>query len=195
MLRVRAVSQGWTGGPGLSTFYFKDDIAENSARAGDAVGRVRSYFDTIKSCYDGTWTCQVSGDVDVVDPATGAVTNTLSVTPPAVVNGSESGGGYLTTSSAICTSWQTSTFIAGRRLRGRTFNGPTHRNTGELNGSPVAAYLTILGTAAAALRNNGASTLAMVIWHRPVGGGGGSVGLVDGSSVKDKFAVLRSRRD
>jgi hypothetical protein len=136
---------------------------------------------------------QTSGDVDVLDPSTGAVINTLSVATPAAVVGFGATS-LAPPASALLLRLQTSTFIAGRRLKGRTFFSPVSLSVCENDGTPTAA-------AVAALVSGGNNLLAgltagdlWVIWHRPKTPGSGSGAPITAVSGPDRFAVLASRR-
>jgi hypothetical protein len=75
---------------------------------------------------------------------------------------------------------------------GRTFI-PGLTTAAVAEGVLDAGEAATFSAAAAALYGDVNSTF--VIWHRPVGGAGGSMHVVTSSSIGTQFAVLRSRRD
>lgn len=194
IMRVRTVIQGSQGLPGLSTLYANGTSATpNNADAADMVARVRAFWDSIKANLPTANTFLVQGSVDLLDPATGALSGSLSVTAPATVTGT--GGGQLPPANAILLTGQTGVVVNGRRLRGRTFISPVASvaMTAGLVNSGVAATIA----ASANLSLTGVTASVPVVWHRPKLPGplGGSVSPVTTYTVGSQFAVLRSRRD
>jgi hypothetical protein len=133
------------------------------------------------------------GYVDTIDPATGSITGSDSVDPFTVTG--TSSDVYLPPATAIVLSWKTAAVIGGRRVAGRTFLSPLWQGDVEANGSPGSTQMTLANAVAAAWIDNGLTDTFAVVWHRPVGGTGGTAEDITAKSVRDKFAVLRSRRD
>lgn len=194
MLRVRAQIFGWPGGPGLWTSYFLTPL-EDDAAALRCAAYVHGFFtDTLRYNLPVTVGVQVSGDVDVVTAATGAITNTRSVAPPAVVEGN--GGTTLAPPAiALLLKYSTATFIAGRRVQGRSYNSPLAGAMLQDDGTPNEARRTGTQTNMNAAITAVASGDTWVIWHRPKLGAGGSAVPITAVTVPDKFAILTSRRD
>lgn len=194
MLRVRVALSGWAGGPGLSTFYFLTPL-EDAAAAARIVARVHTFYEAnnAKGLFYDPVRIQVSGDVDVLTAASGLITNTLTVAPPAIVNGF---GGGQATSPAIAGNFRlnTSTFLAGRRLRGRIFISPLPTSGVETDGTATEAMKSTANGAGTALIAGDPGDL-WVVWHRPKLGVGGTAGPITSVSMADKLAVLTSRRD
>jgi hypothetical protein len=101
--------------------------------------------------------------------------------------------------SGCCINWTTSAIIppthpggSGHGLRGRTFIIPIITSNYD-NGSLSSGFLTGARTSASTLVSAAGANLR--VWHRPKGGTGGIASAFTGSSVNDKAAVLRSRRD
>lgn len=194
IMRIRAVISGTQGLPGLSTWYYNGTTATpDAADAADAVARVRAFFDGIKGLLPTANVITVSGGVDLLDPANGDLTGSLSVTAPATVTGT--GGGQLPPANAILLTGQTGVIIAGRRLRGRSFISPCASGAMTAGLVSSAAASTVVTSATVSL--TGVTSSAPVVWHRPKAPGptGGSVSPVTTYSVGSTFAVLRSRRD
>jgi hypothetical protein len=95
----------------------------------------------------------------------------------------------------LAVTWKTDAVLAGRRVRGRTYLGPLQIGVNEADGSPAAAALALAETFATEWTDNGLTDTFAVVWHRPVGGAGGTAEDITGHQIRDKFAVLRSRRD
>lgn len=194
MLRVRVRGDGWAGGPSLNTFYFVT-APEDAATAAGLLARVRAALFAAKGIYPTTVTHDVLPDVDVITPSTGAITNTISVSPaPAQVPGGAAAP-FLPLACAIVLNLGTADFIAGRRVRGRAFISPINSGGLDSNGTPTAEYLSTVEGLGVNLRDATDGFGSLAVWHRPKLGAGGSTAIVTGSSVKDTYAVLRSRRD
>lgn len=204
MLRVRTASTGYLGAPGLSTFYFSPS-AETIGVAADVSARVRTFWDSIKVYYPTTVTMTVQPQVDVIDPATGFVTNSLIVAVPVLpVTGTGVASSALPPQVAALMTWKTSVFLEGRRLAGRTFISPLG---GQVSAGQIPPGMqTGLQAAGVALLGPGAvSDVNLVVWRRPRPARSiplpaqvarvGSVGQITVVAVPLKFATLNSRRD
>jgi len=99
----------------------------------------------------------------------------------------------LPAANCIVVGWKTT--LATRSGRGRTFLGPMASATAESNGTVTAAALSTIRTAASAMVDASTAAdpdgVALGVWSPT------DQLLRDftGSTVRDKFAVLRSRRD
>lgn len=203
-MRCRAVLSGWQGGPGLMTFYFTG-TTEDAADAGICVDRVHAALVAGAGLWNRQIRLQVSGDVDVITPSTGAITNTLSVPPPAVIVGAENDDTFAPFATAQLLAIKTGTFLAGRRLQGRMFLSPLGGNMLEGNGTASIASTTAATTLGNVLYARiAAGDPGWSVWRRPraarvlptpLPARAGDVGLVTSWLAKDKLAVLRSRRD
>jgi hypothetical protein len=196
MYRVRVATSGWTGGPGLSTFYFQgstDPTAADDSGAQACVDRVQVGIAGVLGLFPTVHTWAIEAVVDVLTASTGALTASYAVDPGTDQNGVNALG-YGPTAAMICSSLITSSIVAGKRLRGRTFWGPPCTG-GDGNGTPSATAVAACQAATEALMTHGAGEPDLVVWHRPVSGAGGSTGVVESVFTRDKFAVLRSRRD
>jgi len=194
MLRVRVELTGWDGAPGLMTIYFETPL-QNTAAATRVVANVRTYMNSpLASYWPSSVNAQVSGDVDVIDAATGAITDTLSVTPPAIVNGAGTAA-FAPVSTAALLRLITSTYIAGRRVRGRVFISPLTPATIGTDGNLDAGAAVDLGDRMGYLEDLLDAGDFTVVWHRPKGGAGGQACRVTSTTAGLKMAVLTSRRD
>lgn len=193
MQRIRATLTGWSGAPGLVTMYGVTSGAENATTAQILCDRLTTAINHVVSIFPTSYTVTPDSFVDTIDVATGAITASNPVTPT-VVNGGASEG-YLGTPLMLFANWKTDVYVAGRRLVGRTFFGPTSINYIDSDGTPGSGALTALGLTAAAWIDAGATTTFTCVWHRPKGGVGGSAAAITAYSTPNKYGVLRSRRD
>ena len=136
-------------------------------------------------------TVQVEATGDVIDDATGALTGAWTDTPVLPVVGGSAA--QYAAPSGFFINWNTTTILAGHRLRGRTFFVPSASDVYDSDGSIGATILAAIQAAADSFV--AAATGDLVVWHRPVGGSGGGHGLVLSATAPDKVGVLRSRRD
>jgi hypothetical protein len=181
--RVRAHWTGFSGAPGLSTFY----VTNGNSFLPD----LRTFFNSIAGLLPSNVTISFDPFGDIINDSTGALTGAWAAgSTPATVTGS-SGSVYIAPSGLVV-NWQTGAIVAGRRLRGKTFLVPGPN--GSADGTPTTANLATLSTAATTLF---ASTGGMLVWHRPnpVGSSTGVSSVVTAAQVPDKFVILRSRRD
>jgi hypothetical protein len=106
-------------------------------------------------------------------------------------------GTWAPTRLAMAVQWKTS--IAARRARGRTFVGPLQNAVVDTLGTPKAPVVTALKAAADALVNSSLldDLSAVGVWGLQTPGGGPDsphvIRDITGSSVKTKFATLRTR--
>lgn len=192
--RIRTAITGMVGAPGVMTMYAADAPA--------LAPLLRTYLFNQSDKYPAAcnWTVENTGDI--LDSVTGLINGlwTTSVQDP--VGGS---GGTFAGPAGFSVRWDTSIFLSGRRLRGRNYFVPAASAIFDVDG-------TINSTVLLALRGNAAAFVASAVnnlgvWQRPrdarpangtvppVTARSGGWGLVTGSSVADKAAVLRSRRD
>lgn len=193
MQRVRVTTAGWSGGPGVMTFYASDSVAEDATTAQAIVDALDPVFDNITTLFPGAWSATVDSFVDTLTTTSGAVIATDTVTPWTKTGGSSAGFGPLAVGG--CVTWLTDTFLSGRRLKGRTFVSPVASEFNDADGTPNATMNSHLTDFGAAWVAGVSGTTAPVIWHRPVSGSGGASSPITAALVRDKFAVLRSRRD
>lgn len=196
MLRVRAVSQGWTGGPGLSTFYFGQNSStdvDDATMADDVSERVHAVFASHTAIWPTNWTVQVSNEVDILSPATGNLVATFTATGLGLVTGTSSNP-MGPAAAGVCINQNTPDFIDGRRVRGRTFLVPVIR-AGDSDGTPDSGVVNSAIDFGQDLITPIEEGPSWVVWHRPKGATPGSYHHITGVTVKDRFSVLRSRRD
>lgn len=204
MFRVRVATSGWSGGPGLNTFYFVS-LVENAAEAQLCVTRVQSAFTDGKALYPSIVRIQVSGDVDLVDSINGDVTDTITVDEPPVINGGGPDASYMAPATAALLQLRSSKFSAGSRLRGRAFISPLYSQNVNGDGTNTTAAKALVLAMGAALLDIGVAGPKLVVWRRPkthkdaagnkIVDRVGMTGDIVAVSTPAKFAVLKSRRD
>jgi hypothetical protein len=197
MLKVKVRWQGFTGSPGWSNFYFgTESEGFHTDEQADAVAdKVEAFFVAIKAHFPNQVTWAPQSDVEEIDPANGNLMFVRGTGARQTVSGTAASAAYSAASGAVVT-WRTGGVRNGRRVRGRTFLVPTAMNAYEFDGSLQAPVITTLTTAAAALLTP-VSGLQLGIWARPTAPGAtdGEWFPVQGATVPDMAAVLRSRRD
>lgn len=205
MARVRAVSSGWPGAPGLNTFYFQQGDG-SSFLASDAqlcADRVRAAFLELINTFPIGHVVTVDPVVDVLDPADGELQASYGVDPPAPTSGIAISG-FQAIAAMLLASYHTSGIVNGHRVSGRSFIGPVAEQQ-DTNGTPNAdqsAKLTLFGEALLSVGLGGPN---LVVWSRPVpaptppattpAARAGSAHVVTSITNRDFYAVLRSRRD
>lgn len=194
MLRVKVQLNGWQGSPGFSQFYFQKTGGAPVATidAVEAHARVQAAYVSARDLYPTIWNWSADSLVDVLDPNTGDLINAL-VGGAAGGDVGTSGSDFGPASTGIVLNYTTAAIVNGQRVRGRTFFSPIHEG-GDANGTPAELDLQSVRDFGLTLRTLIATSLSQVVWHRPVGGTGGSAHDVISSYVRDSFSVLRSRR-
>lgn len=193
MIRVRVVGNGWSGGPGLSTFYFREGILPvDAAMAANLTGRVRAYFHEMRPYTANEVTWQVDPVIANMDPTTGQVSQEVAATSaPAPVVGTSTfdlGPTFVSLLGRL----RTNAFASGRRIQGRTYYSPlaaAFTDSPQPETTAQAAQVTGLN---AILTTGGGAPL--VVWRRPRPGVAGNIFDVVTVSSAPEFGVLRSRR-
>jgi hypothetical protein len=178
------------GGDGVNIFHVRTGggIGE-VATVNRAVGWLSTFYDAIDAVFPTGTAIQFEGT---------AVT--VATEEPEYLEGLDTfnhagagGASVLPPANALVVGWRTSS--ATRSGRGRTFLGPMATPTAQADGTVTESWLSLVRTAAA----------AMVSSSEAADADGVALGVFSptqnllrdftGSSVKDRFAVLRSRRD
>jgi hypothetical protein len=193
--RVRVGLSGFTGGPGVATFYFLD--------VATALPSLQSLWTVLAQTMPNIVTIQVENSGDVIEDTTGTIVDQWTQGAEAPIFGGL--GGKYSAPSGYCLNWLTQTILDGHRLKGRTFVVPTGVDIYDLDGTIVTATVNAVNTAAATYVND--QSASAVVWHRPrkarpadgsrpaVTARAGGHGLITSALVRDKAAVLTSRRD
>jgi hypothetical protein len=173
---------GFPGAPGYSVFY--------ADPGNDVLADIWAFFDN--------WRTALPADVHITmptegltyDEVTGTVTGTWTRAALGTVNGGDSG--VYPAPTGACVTWRTGEVANGRLVRGRTFLVPLGGSSYQNDGSIGTEILAAIRNAANSLVSNAGGHL--LVWHRPVGGAGGSKHPVVAATVADRAAVLKSRR-
>lgn len=186
--RVRVSLDGFPGGPGVSTFY---------CNAGDEASfrtQLGTFYGHLAGQMPGGMSYTVENAGEVIDEASGQAVNAWSV-GSAITQTSSSPATAYAQGVGASVIWTTNAYHNGRRVRGRTFIVPILSTMFESNGTLESGYLGSLQAWATTLATSG----LMRVYSRPKGpvtaptSPGGSF-VVSGSIVRDKAAVLTSRR-
>ena len=187
MIEIKAVWQGWAGGPGYSTFHGEGSIDTAAEGLADAID---TFFDTIKNVVPSSISIQLQPTWRDLDEATGALVNEFPF-PAARPVHQGTGNAAFSAVNGMCVNWLTGQ-SAGRKLRvGRTYLVPLTAFVWGLDGTPNDAVVTELQGAAQAVVDSAAG---LGVWKRPRNGAGGSLSVVTGARVPDEGVILRSRR-
>ena len=191
--RLRVAWNGFTGAPGVSTFYFTETTVSYPLFI--------NLFANLKGHFPNDVTWNIPGGGDTIDPLTGDLVGTWGTAVSNAITGT-SGGSYAAP-TGVMIKWGTGTIIDGHRLNGKTFMVPAASALFDTGGVVVAADFATINTQ---LQNHvNSMNGAQVVWHRPiytkvVGGDPvlkrvGGYSAVTTGSLSRKACVLRSRRD
>lgn len=195
LARIRVALTGFTGSPGVCTYYFLDTAT--------AVDSLHTLWTSYALSMPDEVRVQVESIGDTIDGATGAVNGTWVASPVAVITGAGAGN-YAAPAGATVT-WLTAGIVHGHHVRGRSFIVPLSGDSFAGDGSLQDAFVSTQSAASAAFIL--AQSASFMVWSRPFPGTPavpgrpanpariGSNHLVVGTRIRDKAAVLRSRRD
>jgi len=183
--RHRTTWNGFVGGPGVTTLYW--DIAAATPN----LAAWNTFLSAIAARLPAVVVLQSQSSGDVLDDVTGNIIGSWTGAAQAAVPGTAVGA--YTAPSGACINWRTAGIVGGHRVRGRSFLVPLSGASYDTDGSLLAAALTTLRGALATFQ--AAASPNLLVWHRPVGGGGGDSFAVNAADIPDKAAILRSRRD
>lgn len=204
LYRIRSIWTGFSGAPGYTNMYFgtTDPLA---AGAQTAANDVKAFWELVKVNLPDVVHIAIEGAVALVEDLNGQQTGELALSStPAPSVGTQSVAYFAPAGASV--NWGTSSFLYGRRVKGRTYIVPLAANCSDVGGTLLDTVKTSLNTAAAGLV---AAPSQMVVFTRPrdavaadpargIAGSAerpGSSSLVTSGTVRDVIAVLRSRRD
>jgi hypothetical protein len=184
MLRFTTVMTGLAGAPYYSTQY----------SGGTTVGEAQPGVDALETFWTSLSGYITNGlvitsvpEVDLLDPATGLVTDTFPTTSWTFTSG---GNAPLPKATQGLIRLRTSAFQAGRRIQGRIFI-PALANDAQLGGVPSTPFMVSAQAAGDTLATDMSPAGDLVVWSRKAG----LAANVSSTSPWNQFAVLRSRRD
>lgn len=194
MMRVRTVATGVAGSPFYTNLYF---AGATESAAVEATQRVTAFWTALRNTTIATLSMRVEPEVAVINPLDGE-TSAYVIGGGATITGNsvQPALPYFTQGLIRLT---TAGVVGGRRVQGRIFIPGLYQGAQDADGTPSAGFLAGLSAGAGALTAAGPSQL--VVWSRPVARinpplvRAGTQHNVIGATARDKFAVLRSRRD
>jgi hypothetical protein len=182
--RIKITWTGMPGGPGVTQLYAPDATTVTAA--------LGTWIDAWKYLVPDNTTLTVPSEGDIIDTATGVITGSWAGSAPTTHVGTGSSGSYVAASGA-CITWTTGVVVRGRRLKGRTFLVPLSALAYQGSG--------LIGTAQTAIQNATNTLLASAgsdlnVWSRPTakGAADGAFGMIEAAVVKNRQAILSSRR-
>lgn len=192
LYRVRAIINGVQGLPGLNTHYFAATGAGTGAEALTCATRVRAAWNAVAGQLPTAVVVSVQSQVDLIDPVTGNLAGSFSITPPANVGGS---GGAFTGAPQVAAGlvWDTTVISNNRRLRGRTFISPLYGGTVGAPTPPAALVTALAAYSTQLLTASPPATAPASVWHRPGGALAGTSFPILVGTPAAKWFTLRSR--
>jgi hypothetical protein len=195
MSTLRWVSNGWTGGPGYTTFRFSGSLGDTAMNAAAAASR--TFLNALAAQIPSPVKFTVDPTFNEVQESSGIVSNVMSYsTVPADVIGTAAS--FSPAVAGVCVVWRTSTLRVRRLAMGRTFFVPVSSGIFATNGQMTSASRTIFLNAATTFMNYVAVGAAgrLTIWKRPSSRGAtdGSSAEVTGVMINVAGAELKSRR-
>lgn len=201
------ISYTATGGPAVNIWHVETDSAieshENNLQ--DAVNEIQSFYNFL--CQSGTTPACIypAGTVITLGEVINMETDE-SAEPTFTSPSTSAGGTPAPPVLQVCVSWKTS--VRARRGMGRTFLGPLSVNCIQTDGTIVPGVITQVNAAAQALvdDSNGPFEWSIGVWGQQNKLPSGATPedrraaphvfrATTDFKVRDKFAVLRSRRD
>lgn len=191
MQKIQLIWEGFPGSPGYSTFYTRvADQAQHDYRQAAEV--LRDAFQGLRTQLPTTVSIRFNPESEVIEDTTGDLVSFASMgAPPLPVTGLASGSYSAPTGAAI--EWHTQGIRRSRRVRGRTYIVPLGNVAYEEDGSLTDAVIGVLGTLGTAVADEDGPQF--LIWSRPTDTEEGSSHRISSYSVRDRAAVLTSRRD
>lgn len=191
--RLDCVGSGWTGGPGLSSYYFYTDNPPTQTVVDALEAAVNAAYYACRSFLPLGISYQVQQEVRTYDEQNGMQIGDASITAPADPVVGTDNGRQLSRATMMKLRFTTGVFVNGRRIRGGNYFGPLGYTALDTEGQLASAAKSTLTNAFSGLLT--VPNAALVVWHRPVDGAGGATGVVTSVTVGTKPATLRSRRD
>lgn len=206
VLRYKVEWTGFIGAPGYTNLFFNNtgDFFIQADRD-EPVAKIQTWLAAWRSRLPSSVTIGLNSTVETVRASDGALTdfNTVTVAAPAPGTGT----GVYSGASGACVNWYTDGIRNARRVRGRTFMVPVAGNFLSGDGTLDNTNLTAVRTANADLITPTAGGTQLYVWARPTPikdangvptgeyNADGTSFPVSMSTISDKVAVLRSRRD
>jgi len=184
------------GGPGVTTFYWTSGIPAGPI---DATMVTEFHQEVINALavltlnFAGDVAIAFEPDVNIIDPATGNVTDVVTQDGNPGTTGGTGAGTGISRGEQVVVNLVTDNFTAGKRLRGRHFLGPISAGVLDSGGQVPNAKAFAFEDAYDAITSGVGPRLA--VWHRPNLAGPGYYGDVVAVKASRRPGLLRSRRD
>lgn len=187
MANVREICIDWIGpqGGGMTNVLFFDTTPTIAAQRTALQAFYQSWCGSVSDQY--AYTIRTTGRE--LDGQTGALTGAWAESSAKTDSGNVAVE-PVADAVQVLFQWHTPTIVGGRFLRGRTFLPGLTVGTvidGNVNPSAVPTFEGYGDTLIAA-------DVGFHVWHRPVGGAGGTSVAVSACTVWPELAVLRRRR-
>jgi len=199
ILQTTVVWGGFNGAPGYTNL-FTTNAGLITTAVDNSVAGVAALFNALKPLMATQQTFNISNEVKELDEATGdlVAVHSPGSAPGTIVGTMNPNLGPIAVGT--CIAWGTGGVHHARRVRGRTFLVPMCATVFQSDGTIVDAHLATINAAATAYRTS--SAYETLVWARPVKDKvthavtrPGAAFPILTSSVRDRGAVLRSRRD
>lgn len=211
LFRVRVNLTGFSGAPGLSTYYaIATGVADQAQSAENWANRVAQFWaslvgpDSINTMFTDRFTASIEQVVDVIEETTGNLLAQHAVTTTPTSATGQTAGGQAPNATNLLLKLNTDGIVNNRPVRGRIFIGPT-KEEADLDGTPTTTLTSKLNSAAAAeliaTPDPALNQPFFAVWSRPFDGSPtvparqGSEHQVTFTTVPDFWAIQRSRRD
>ncbi len=182
--RVRITLTGFSGLPGIATFYFGSSTTDMSA--------LRTFWVAASAVFPTGMSSQIANTGDQINEDSGIIQGAWSGPAQTAIPGSGGAGGVSSAEGVMCR-YTTPQVVDGRRPVGKTFLVPCVTSVFTTAGQIATTTQSSIQSALTALI--AAYAGEMKIWHRPKAGHGGVGCTITAGSVLGKQVVLRSRRD
>lgn len=196
IIRLRVDWTGFIGAPGYTNLYFRDFTAGAITQGivDGSITKTDTWLDAYASSINNTVSYVINPTVDVIEDTTGELQGFMTGTPDTTRIGTQTAA-YSAVSGG-CINWYTDGVRNGRRIRGRTFMVPLAASAYGTDGTLDATKLATFRAANTAMvSHTGDGDLG--VWSRPSAPAAtdGVWYVANSSTMADKAAVLRSRRD
>lgn len=183
---------GFPGAPGWTTFYFDGD---DPTQLANQFRWTRDYAVAVAGLFPTEWSATVQTEGRLLVTASGVLQQTTVIPDDgtgSTVLGTQVGVGFGAGPAGVCISMTSAGVNRGRKVRGRTYLVPCAPNVYQSDGTIAEQVLNGFRPGIQAIFTDGRK---LGVWSRPRLGAGGAFFLVATTSIRDKAAVLTSRRD
>ena len=184
LIRTSTVWTGTAGSPYFTQNYFLG--AGDAAHASSAIGALWTFLGAIAAYIDDNLVETISGDVEVIDVASGQITSVVSVA--GAVQGGTGAGDALPTLVQGLLRFNTPTYINGRQLKGRMYLPGMLESQNTVVGLPAAGMTGTVNTALATYIASAADPAVFSDTHHYAVS-------ISSATMAPKWSYLRTRRD